>query len=67
MSPLTVEQQLLARLAAEPQEQPWLEFKVGNADPQEIGEYISALANAAVLEGSKSRRYLPFWAGETNA
>ena len=50
MSQLTADQQLLARLAAEPQEQPWLEFKVGNADPQEVGEYISALANAAVLD-----------------
>lgn len=50
MSTLTPDQQLLARLALEPQEQPWLEFKVGNADPQEIGEYISALANSAVLD-----------------
>ena len=29
----------------------WVEFKHNKADPQEIGEYISALANAAVLNG----------------
>lgn len=28
-------------------EQPWLEFKDSNSDPQMIGEDISALANAA--------------------
>jgi predicted HTH transcriptional regulator len=27
----------------------WVEFKHNNADPEEIGEYISALANAAAL------------------
>lgn len=30
-------------------EQPWIEFKRNNADPQEIGEYISALSNTAAL------------------
>ena len=29
----------------------WVEFKHNMADPQEIGEYISALANAAALNG----------------
>jgi predicted HTH transcriptional regulator len=29
----------------------WAEFKVNKADPQEIGEYLSALANAAALAG----------------
>jgi predicted HTH transcriptional regulator len=29
----------------------WVEFKVNNSDPQEIGEYISAIANAAALNG----------------
>ena len=28
---------------------PWLEFKVNNCDPQEIGEYVSALSNSAAL------------------
>jgi ATP-dependent DNA helicase RecG len=35
----------------------WLEFKVGNADPQEMGEYLSALANAAAYNG-KAFAYL---------
>lgn len=30
-------------------EQPWIEFKHNNHDPQEIGEYISALSNTAAL------------------
>lgn len=29
----------------------WVEFKHNMADPQEIGEYISTLANAAALNG----------------
>ncbi|MBI3268026.1 MAG: putative DNA binding domain-containing protein [Planctomycetes bacterium] len=35
----------------------WLEFKVDKAEPQEIGEYISALANSAALTG-KAFAYL---------
>lgn len=27
----------------------WIEFKVNNSNPEEIGEYISALANSAVI------------------
>ena len=30
-------------------ELPWIEFKHNNYDPQEIGEYVSALANTAAL------------------
>lgn len=30
-------------------ELPWIEFKHNNCDPQEIGEYVSALANTAAL------------------
>ncbi len=44
-------------LAKLPSEMPWVEFKLNNSDPQEIGEYISALANAAALEG-KAHAYL---------
>jgi predicted HTH transcriptional regulator len=40
-----------------PAETEWVEFKENNADPQEIGEYISALANAAVLAG-KDRAWM---------
>ena len=32
-----------------PRETEWLEFKHNNAEPQEIGEYLSALANGAAL------------------
>lgn len=35
----------------------WVEFKQNNARPEEIGEYISALANAAALAG-KANAYL---------
>lgn len=40
-----------------PTESEWVEFKVNNCNPQEIGEYISALSNAAALVG-KARAYL---------
>jgi ATP-dependent DNA helicase RecG len=50
---------LLDRLRAEPHETEWLEFKVSEAEPQAIGEYISALANSACLLG-KPRGYLVF-------
>ncbi len=40
---------LVNRLRALPRESEWVEFKVNNSDPQEIGEYISALANSAAL------------------
>lgn len=31
----------------------WLEFKQNNADPAEIGQYISAIANSAALHGER--------------
>ena len=42
---------LLHELIVLPRETEWLEFKVNNADPTAIGEYISALANTAALIG----------------
>lgn len=48
---------LAQELRALPRETGWLEFKHSNAEPQEIGEYISALANTAALEG-KAHAYL---------
>jgi len=42
---------LVKRLAALPRETEWVEFKVNQADPEEIGRYISGLANAAALHG----------------
>lgn len=42
---------LLKELITIPGETEWIEFKMNNQDPQEIGEYISALANTAALYG----------------
>jgi predicted HTH transcriptional regulator len=51
---------LVNELRALPRETEWVEFKVNDAEQQAIGEYISALANAAALVG-KAFAYLPFW------
>jgi len=48
---------LVHELRALPDETGWLEFKRNKGEPQEIGEYISALANSAALEG-KAHAYL---------
>jgi predicted HTH transcriptional regulator len=48
---------LVNELRALPRETEWLEFKVGHAEPAEIGEYISSLANASALVG-KAFAYL---------
>ncbi|AKS43216.1 ATP-binding protein [Wenzhouxiangella marina] len=48
---------LIRELCALPRETEWAEFKVNDAEPQAIGEYISALANAAALAG-KAFAYL---------
>ncbi len=37
-----------------PKETEWLEFKHNDGEPQEIGEYISALSNSAALEGQST-------------
>ena len=42
---------LISELRKQPAETPWLEFKQNNAHPEDIGEYISALANMAALAG----------------
>lgn len=42
---------LLHELQSLPKETEWVEFKQNKADPEEIGEYISALANSAALLG----------------
>lgn len=41
---------LLTELLSYPYELPWLEIKHGNDNPDEIGRYISALANSACTE-----------------
>jgi ATP-dependent DNA helicase RecG len=49
---------LIHELRRLPKETPWVEFKVNNAtEPEAIGEYISALANGAALEG-KTHSYM---------
>ncbi len=48
---------LVRELVKLPTEVPWVEFKRNSADPQRIGEYLSALANAAALNG-KAQAYL---------
>ena len=50
---------LLDRFRREPHETEWLEFKKNHYEPQVLGEYLSALANAACLAG-KPRGYLVF-------
>ena len=51
---------LVRELCGLPQETEWVEFKESKGDPQEIGEYLSALSNAAALNG-KWMKYVPFW------
>lgn len=50
---------LIDRLRLESHETEWLEFKLHHYEPQLMGEYLSALANAACLAG-KPRGYLVF-------
>jgi ATP-dependent DNA helicase RecG len=50
---------LIDRLRALPIETEWLEFKRNRHEPQQLGEYLSALANAACLAG-QPRGYLVF-------
>lgn len=56
---------LVKELSRLPHETEWVEFKVNNAEPQAIGEYISALANTATLVG-KAKAYL-VWGIEDEA
>ncbi|HBR94471.1 MAG TPA: transcriptional regulator [Opitutae bacterium] len=48
---------LLSELRKQPKETEWLEFKHNNCEPNLIGEYISALANAAAYH-EKTTAYL---------
>lgn len=56
---------LVRELVKSPSETPWLEFKHNNDNPQEIGEYISALSNAAAVEG-KAKAYM-LWGVDNNS
>ena len=44
---------LLETFVALPSETEWLEFKHNNENPQQIGEYISALSNSAALNNKQ--------------
>jgi len=48
---------LLVQLAALPEEAEWVELKANHKDPEDIGEYISALSNSAALK-RKTAAYL---------
>ena len=48
---------LLRELCAMPTETEWVEFKRNRADEEQIGEYLSALANSAAL-ANKSHAYV---------
>lgn len=50
---------LLKELQSVPKECEWVEFKVNNGNPEDVGEYISALSNSACYYG-KSHGYLVF-------
>ena len=47
-------QGLLEELRKLPKETAWVEFKHNKANPEDIGEYLSALSNVAALEGKAS-------------
>jgi len=42
---------LVRQLRALPHETEWVEFKCNDAEPEQIGEYVSALSNSAALLG----------------
>lgn len=48
---------LVSELRRLPAETSWVEFKQNNSNPEDIGEYLSALSNAAAFEG-KVNAYL---------
>lgn len=56
---------LLIGLASLPRETEWVEFKVNNSKPDEIGEYLSALSNSATLHG-KNTAYI-IWGVENSS
>lgn len=55
--PDTATNALLRELAALPSETEWVEFKCNNENPEQIGEYLSAIANSAALH-RKQRGYI---------
>ncbi len=58
-------QSLVEELRQLPAETEWLEFKVNNTKPQEIGEYLSALSNSATYCG-KANAYIIWGVSDSN-
>jgi predicted HTH transcriptional regulator len=56
---------IIADIQASPRECEWVEFKENNSNPEEIGEYVSALANGASYMG-QSKGYLVFGMNDKN-
>jgi predicted HTH transcriptional regulator len=56
---------ILQQLISLPKETEWVEFKQNNEKPENIGQYISALSNSAILH-SKNYGYL-VWGIENNS
>jgi ATP-dependent DNA helicase RecG len=44
-------ERLVQRLVGYPRESEWLEFKMNEFQPENIGKYVSALSNSAILAG----------------
>lgn len=58
-------QGLVRGLCSYKQEREWIEFKCNNENPEEMGEYISALSNSAALLG-ETRGFI-IWGVDNNA
>lgn len=56
---------LVRELCKLPKENEWVEFKLNDAEPEDIGEYISTLANSAALAG-KAHAYLVWGVEDSN-
>ena len=56
---------LVLKLAELPTETEWVEFKQNNADPDDIGKYISALGNSAAYH-DKNSAYLIWGVSDDN-
>ena len=51
--PIADIEKLVETLTALPNETDWLEFKQDRFEPEEFGQYVSALANSAILAGQR--------------
>ncbi len=52
--PSRYHEDLVRELCALPHETEWVEFKENYKNPEQVGQYISALANAAATRGQSS-------------